>query len=208
MDKEYWEQYYTNNNMPGDQSPFANEIIKYLSPNTTLLDLGCGNGRDALFFSNNEIDVTGIDQASTEIDFLNEKFSKKNLRFVCDDFTKISKLDSSFDSIYSRFTLHAISEKQEDNVLLWIKKNLNPNGLFFLEVRSIKDELFNEGTPVDDEKNARITTHYRRFSDFQIIKQKLVDIGLDLIFSIEENNLAVYKDENPIVIRLIAKQKS
>ena len=206
MDKEYWEQYYTKHRTPGKPSPFAEEVIKYLKPNTSLLELGCGNGRDTVYFSNNNINAIGIDQAVDQIDHLNENFANENLKFICDDFTKITKLNYFFDSIYSRFTFHAISENQEDEVLNWIKKHLNQNGLFLLEVRSINDELFSEGVDVENEKNAKITSHYRRFSDFNIIKQKLLNLGFSIVFSVEDNNLAKYKDENPVVIRIVAKR--
>lgn len=205
MDKDYWEQYYTKYRSPGGPSPFAEDVIKYLTPKTTLLELGSGNGRDAVFFSNHGIHVTGIDQATDEIDYLNKEYANENLKFVCDDFTRIVKLNGQYDSIYSRFTFHAISEKQENHVLQWIKRNLKPSGLFLLEVRSIKDELFNEGVPVDNEQNAKITSHYRRFSDFNIIKQKIVDLGFSIEHSIEDRNLAPYGDKNPIIIRIIAK---
>ncbi|MDP2723105.1 MAG: class I SAM-dependent methyltransferase [Bacteroidales bacterium] len=205
MDKEYWEQYYNQHRLPGKPSPFAEEIINHLLPHDSLLELGCGNGRDAIFFADHKIQVTGIDQAINEIDFLNRNYANDNLRFICDDFTKITKLNGLFDSIYSRFTFHAISLQQENHVLQWIKENLKSGGLFFLEVRSVKDKLFNEGVAVVDEENAKITTHYRRFSDFAIIKQKIVDLGFSIVFSIEDKNLARYKDENPIIIRIIAK---
>jgi len=205
MDKKYWEKYYIKHRSPGNPSPFAEEVISYLKPKTTLLDLGCGNGRDTVFFSNNNIHVTGIDQTIDQIDYLNKNFASESLKFICDDFTKITKLNGLFDSIYSRFTFHAISEEQEDWVLQWIKENLKPDGLFLLEVRSVNDILFNEGVEVVNEKNAKITSHYRRFSNYNIIKQKIVDLGLTIIFSVEEDNLAKYKDENPIVIRIIAK---
>jgi len=206
MDKKYWEEYYIKHRTPGQPSPFAEEVIEYLKPGTTLLELGCGNGRDTVFFSNNNIHVTGIDQTVDQIDFLNKKFANENLKFICDDFTKVTKLNGLFDSIYSRFTFHAISEKQEDRVLYWINENLKTDGLFLLEVRSINDILFNEGVEVVNERNAKITSHYRRFSEFSIIKQKLINLGFNIVFSVEDNDLAKYKDENPIVIRIIAKK--
>ena len=206
MDKEYWEKYYSEHRTPGHPSPFAEDVIKYLKPKTTLLELGCGNARDTVFFSNNNISATGIDQAIDQIDYLNKNYANKNLKFICDDFTNITKTNGLFDSIYSRFTFHAISEKQEDSALNWIKNNLKKGGLFLLEVRSINDSLFDEGVEVTNEKNAKITSHYRRFSDFNIIKQKIINLGFTIIFDIEDDNLAKYKDENPIVIRIIAEK--
>ncbi len=205
MDKEYWEEYYINHRSPGNPSPFAEEIIKHLSAKSSLLELGCGNGRDAVYFSNYGIHVTGIDQAKVEIDYLNSNYANENLKFICDDFTQITKINGLYDSVYSRFTFHAISEKQEDRVLHWTKENLKSGGLFFLEVRSVKDVLFNEGIAVDDEKNVKITSHYRRFSEFKEIKQKLIDQGFNILFSLEDDNLAIHENENPIIIRIIAK---
>ena len=35
--------------------------MSYIEPNKTLLDLGCGNGRDSKFFINNKLNVVGVD---------------------------------------------------------------------------------------------------------------------------------------------------
>jgi len=37
-----------------------------------MIDLGCGNGRDSVFFAKHRISVIAIDQVVSEIDFLNE----------------------------------------------------------------------------------------------------------------------------------------
>ena len=55
MDKNFWEQYYSINKEPFQPSSFAREVIQNISKNSTLLDVGCGNGRDSIFFANNSI---------------------------------------------------------------------------------------------------------------------------------------------------------
>lgn len=205
MDKEYWANYYKIHKVPGEPSPFAIATKNYIAKGKSLLELGCGNGRDAVYFANNGVNVIGLDQISEEISFLNKKYSNKHLKFICDDFTNIKAVDQKFDNIYSRFTLHAISEKQENYVIDWAFNHLNAGGLFHLEVRSVKDDLYKIGKTINGEKNARITTHYRRFAEFEDLKSKLINTGFVLVDAVEDKNFAIYKDENPVVIRIIAK---
>ena len=47
----YWNQYYQNRICSTDPSPFARYVATLVDPGKTLVDLGCGNGRDALFFA-------------------------------------------------------------------------------------------------------------------------------------------------------------
>lgn len=206
MDKQYWEDYYSKHTTPFAPSPFSEFALEWIEKDSTLLELGCGNARDSLFFSKNGIIVTAVDQAENEIAHLQKTYAIERISFVNDDFTAIKKVTNSFDYIYSRFTIHSINYKQEQRTLNWINSHLNDNGLFLLEVRSIKDELFQAGTTVEDENNAKITDHYRRFIKFDRLKQDITNLGLDIIFSIEAQGLAPYKNEDPVVIRIIAKK--
>jgi cyclopropane fatty-acyl-phospholipid synthase-like methyltransferase len=105
-------------------------VLGFLKSNKKLVEIGCGNGRDSVFFAREKnIDVLAIDQAEGEVNFLNNNFGRKNLRFVSDDFSD-PYLDDQYDYIYSRFTMHSVSEIQEDNVLKWVKLKLNDTGLF------------------------------------------------------------------------------
>lgn len=44
-----------------DMSFAQNKFLKYLRPNCRILDLGCGSGRDSLFFKSLGFDVTAVD---------------------------------------------------------------------------------------------------------------------------------------------------
>ncbi|MDR3289761.1 MAG: methyltransferase domain-containing protein [Rickettsiales bacterium] len=202
--KEYWENYYKEHQLPFKQSSFAEFILNYLEPHKKMIELGCGNGRDAVFFAEREnVDVLAIDQAENEVDFLNKNFKKGNLRFVTDDFTKLSIKDK-FDYVYSRFTLHSITEEQENNVLKWVNEYLNTNGLFFIEVRSINDDMYNKGKKIS--RNENITDHYRRYMNIDVFTEKVKGYGLKVVYSVESNGLAVHNDDDPVIIRLIVKK--
>lgn len=208
-DKEYWANYYRKNLDPTKQSSFAEFILPKLTKDKRLIELGCGNARDSVYFSKNGLNVIAVDQVKEEIDYLNENHKNDNIDFVCDDFTDLENstneiFDNEFDYIYSRFTFHAINEKKEDKTLDWIKDHLKPDSLFLLEARSIKDPMYNEGKKLSNTEN--FTNHYRRYMQLDNIVSKLESRDLEIVYQIEDNDLAVYKNDNPYVIRLIAKK--
>jgi cyclopropane fatty-acyl-phospholipid synthase-like methyltransferase len=203
-DKKYWENYYKKHSKPIKQSSFASFIETYLEKNKKLIELGCGNGRDSIFFSKKNINVLGVDQAENEIKFLNENYANKKLNFLADDFTDLN-LDTKFDYIYSRFTFHSINEEKEDNTLSWVSSHLKDEGLFFLEARSINDPMYNEGKILSEFEN--FTDHYRRYMDLNKIIEKLENKNFSIIYKIENDGLAIHKNEDPIVIRIIAQNK-
>lgn len=130
-------KFYENNNKPFPPSEFAKFVLNYLEDGKNLVELGCGNGRDSIFFASNKIKVFGIDQVIGEIEFLNKEFQSDNLKFMCLDFTNLY-LDYKFDYVYSRFTLHSIDEEAEDRVLTWVLNHLNVDGLFFCRGKKYK----------------------------------------------------------------------
>ena len=207
-DKKYWDLYYRKNPKPTQPSTFAQFIYPCLKGNKLLIELGCGNGRDSIYFAN-KLNVIGIDQIEREINYLNKKYSDENIEFLAGDFTNLKKSDNSIfnqkiDYIYSRFTFHSINEAKENRTLDWIETTLDENGMFFLEVRSIKDPMFKKGKFLSDNEN--FTDHYRRYADFDKIQEKLKNRNFEIIYKTEDNDLAIYNDENPFVIRIIAKK--
>lgn len=209
-DKEYWTNYYKYNSKPTSASTFAEFILPKLERNKNLIELGCGNGRDSVYFSQKGLNVIAIDQVQCEIDFLNENYKNDKLYFLSDDFTNLKNTsydlikNTNFDYIYSRFTFHSINEEKEDRTLDWIENKLDKNGIFLLEARSIKDPMFKQGENLSETEN--FTTHYRRYMNLNKIIEKLESRNFKIEYKIEDNNLAIYKEDNPYVIRLIARK--
>lgn len=210
MDLNYWTNFYEKNNHISKPTNFANEIIKYFKKNKKLdlIELGCGNGRDSIFFSSLDLNVTAVDQVESEINRLNkEHINSNNLKFICGDFTKM-KRNKTYDVVYTRFTLHSITEQEEKNVVLWSYDKLNKDGLFCIEVRGKKNSLFGKGNPVQGHKNAFIyENHYRRFFDFHPFCDNLKKLGFKLLFSKEEKGFAKFNGFDDYFIRIIAIKK-
>ncbi len=205
QNKKFWNEYYKKNRLNSNPSPFAEYCLSnYMKKDKTLLELGCGNGRDSFLFAQNDISVVGIDIAHEEISYLNSINKLNNLKFESKSFPNyVSKV--KFDYVYSRFTIHSISELEEELTITNSYKNLKDNGLFFIEVRSIKDNMFTNSKKITD--NEGETDHYRRFINYEEMINKLKLNKFEIVYSIESNGLAKYEDQDPVVIRIIAKKK-
>lgn len=92
-DKNYWKNYYNHNFKPIKQSSFADFVLPFIKDDKSLIELGCGNGRDSIYFHKNlNISVIGLDQADNEIDYLNENYGCDNLKFLTNDFTNLIQM--------------------------------------------------------------------------------------------------------------------
>ena len=206
-DLKYWTEYYKNNKgIKKTPSPFAEYLVEngIILDSQTLVELGCGNGRDSMFFANNNVNVTAIDQCTNTTSVLNEL---DNIHSYPHDFTNLPPLhkELDIDIIYSRFTIHSINEKSEDRTLMWVFNNLNIGGLFCIEARTIKDPICRKG----EDKGNNIwfyNKHHRRFLDAEKFRSKLLNIGFEIKFFKEKNGFAKYKNEDPIILRVIAQK--
>lgn len=165
------------NSKPTNASSFAEFILPKLEENKNLIELGCGNGRDSIYFSQNNLNVIAVDQVCDEIDYLNKNHINDNVTFVCDDFTNLGESENNlikntaFDYVYSRFTFHSINEKKENRTLDWISEVSSDGGLFLLEARSINDPMFKKGEMLSESEN--FTDHYRRYMDLDKFVENL-----------------------------------
>ena len=208
MDKNYWKNIYSKQSEGEQPSLFAIHIAETIGvENKTLIELGCGNGRDAIFFANANAQVTAVDQCDNIIELLNHRFQKvDNLLFKCADFTCLDDVEK-YDLVYSRFTLHSISKEQEKNVVNWAYRNLKPNGKLCIEVRGQKNEIYQVGIPVEGEPDAFILNdHYRRFIHFETFCNELGCLGFGIDFAKEQKGFAPYNGTDETYIRIIASR--
>ena len=115
----YWNKYYKKaSNI--NESTFAKFTYKRIqNKKGKILDIGCGNGRDAYFFNKNGFNVTGVDISQKAIKE-NLKNKIKNLVFKKFDVGK-DKPKGKFEIIYCRFFVHTLDELLEDKLINVIK---------------------------------------------------------------------------------------
>ncbi|MBO7201664.1 MAG: class I SAM-dependent methyltransferase [Bacteroidales bacterium] len=209
MDKTYWEEFYAQQNAEYEPSLFAQFVAAKIKANSKIIELGCGNGRDSVYFASKNFIIKAVDQCERQIEFMKAKYSNiKNIDFLTADFTALSE-ESKFDVIYSRFTLHSISKEQEDKVCTWAYNSLSTNGFFCIEVRGQKNEIYCKGNKVEGEEDAYIyNNHYRRFLNFDTFCNKLKTIGFALDYAEEKKGFAPFKGTDETYMRVIAVKKN
>lgn len=202
---KHWKDYYSSNDVPSNPSSFAEIVMREQGSDKSLLEIGCGNGRDTFYFARNGMKVTAIDYSPEAIEACKKQRDSDSIDFFCGTIDKIKQLkDYSYDIAYSRFVLHAMPLAEEKEVLKKCYDLLPENGIFYIECRSNKSERFREGDIISSDE--RSDGHYRRFIDFIDLQSRLVDCGFEITDAIESNGLAVYKGDDPVIIRITAKK--
>ncbi len=205
MNKLYWDRYYSKKLGSQEPSSFAQYVHTLIHKGHSILELGCGNGRDSLYFANCGNQVYALDQSQIVIDQIkgkniNPKFICKNINNLQDNFT------FEINHCYARFFLHALNEEEEDYAIKSIAKILPLNGIFFSESRSVKSNLYGIGNAIT--KDTYRTDHKRRFIRKNDLINKLESYGFTVDVVIESKGLAIYKDDDPVVIRIHARKTS
>ena len=209
MDKNYWKNIYSKQSEDERPSLFALYVTESIGvEGKSLIELGCGNGRDAICFANaNANMVVAVDQCENIIELLQHRYQQVgNLDFQCRDFTCMED-DTPYDIIYSRFTLHSISQEQQHDVIQWAYRNLKDGGRLCIEVRGQKNEIFQVGEPVEGEPDAFILNdHYRRFLHFETFCEELRSCHFQIDFAKEQKGFAPYNGQDETYIRVIASR--
>jgi len=192
---DYWrEYYYEKHTVQKTPSPFAEFCIGFINEDSLLLDIGCGNGRDSLYFSQKGISVTGIDV----VDICSGNIEENNVSFIGVDLLDKNKyfgLVNKFDVVYCRFMLHTFTEDIEKYILNESYEILNKKGLLCIETRSDKG-VVSPHTP----------KHYRRLINLDVLVERLHNNGFEILYKTERNGLSPIDTENPILIRIICRK--
>jgi tellurite methyltransferase len=113
------------------------KILELMPPDrpVRLLVIGCGEGRNAVFFARNGYQVTAFDLSSAGVEKtkrMAEEIGVSLEVFVADllEF----RLKESFDILFSTGTLHYIPKELRAEILTNYKHFTNPNGLHVFSV--------------------------------------------------------------------------
>ncbi|HDI42579.1 MAG TPA: class I SAM-dependent methyltransferase [Candidatus Bathyarchaeota archaeon] len=130
----------------------------------TLLDVGCGYGRDSIFFAKNmNCQVLGIDISREAIEMAKKSYSHENLMFLQCDFAKLRSREG-FDVIFVSNLYHLLRREMRLALRRMVMELLKPNGFLFLNALSVRDpQHYGKGVPVPDEPNSFVDRVYMHF---------------------------------------------
>ena len=161
----YWDDKYKSDEHVWGKEPskLAVAAIEYLqkckSTNEILsvLDIGCGYGRDVFYFLENlRCRVLGIDISEKAIDIASSaaaKARKENVKFQCLNFMELK--GNRYDIVFISSLYQLLKKEERKELVETVMKTLKPNGLLFLSTLSIRDpEHAGKGVPVTSDPNS------------------------------------------------------
>lgn len=201
----YWEQFYASAAsaaVPEQPSAFATWVAGRESAPGPLVDIGTGTGRDALWFCTQGFEIVGLDYAESAVALATRlaqargqsaRFDTLNLYHgdEADAAARRIAQDLIPQVLYARFLVHALED--DGRLCLWqfARAALAEGGRLYLEFRVAEtDHVFGE--------------HYRKFVDPDQVAAEIVAAGGRVEHRSVDHGLAVYKDEDPLVARMVA----
>jgi len=203
----HWNSFYAQAAAPLRPSSFAELVHGRLTGPQRVIEIGCGNGRDAAFFAGQGHRVTALDLSPGAISACRRHHAALPVEFLHGALPALAgRLTGEFDLVYSRFVLHAMPLEEEVALLHAAAAILRPRGELCIECRSIHDPLARLGRVISPTE--RIHGHYRRFIVIDELVARLEAAGFKVVEKIESAGLAVHGTEDPVVIRLRAIKRA
>lgn len=123
----------------------------------SILDVGCGYGRDVLYFSDNlRCEILGIDSSEAAIDSATRaalKAQSATVRLQCCDFRELA--GDRFDVVSIANLYHLLQQDERNELVRMAMRTLKPGGLLFMSMLSVNDpEHQGKGIPIPGEPNS------------------------------------------------------
>lgn len=137
---------------------FVVNTVEAIPPNAKVLDLGCGEGRNAFFLAQNNFDVTAVDSSQEGINKLNIFAKQEGLDIQAEvsDIRLYLQHCEIFDAIFAINVLQFIDEDTIFDTILEIQNKTSPGGFniisaFVAETAEQKEKLLLKGMYFFDE---------------------------------------------------------
>ena len=141
---QYNSLYSLKENVFGGGKPIEEvcNITKY-TKDGTVLDIGGGEGRNAIYLAEQGFDVSVIDISKVGIDRLKNKTKQKGLKINTDVVDILEEdIKGEFDVIINSFVLHHMNESDAVKIIKDSQKHTNKGGINILSTFSNQGDLY------------------------------------------------------------------
>jgi SAM-dependent methyltransferase len=140
-----------------------------------VLEIGCGQGREAVDLARNGFAVSAFDHSAVAISAAMSNASRANVRVAFEehDMTEPFPYSSeTFTGVFAHLSIHYFDEMTTRLILREIERVLVPEGIFFFTVRSVYDALYGKGIGLSEHMFC-LNGHVRHFFDMQFARKLL-----------------------------------
>jgi ubiquinone/menaquinone biosynthesis C-methylase UbiE len=145
------------------------QFMQSIPEHGSILDVGCGSGRDAKIFCDHGFTVTGVDLSGKLLEI-----AKKNIPtaiFLKEDLRDLHFPSNSFDGIWACTSLIHIKHVEIERVLRTFYTFLKPNGIIGIVMKAGSGERFTSSRSLPSEKR------YFSFYSKSFLKSIIANVG-------------------------------
>ena len=117
------------------------EFLEHIKEGTTILDAGCGSGRDSLYFLDEGYEVTAIDASEKLVELSSNLIGQQVLHMRFEDIN----FKEEFAGIWACASLLHISRTEIESVLNKFIKALVRDGVIYLSFKYGDQEIYRNG---------------------------------------------------------------
>ena len=207
-ERDLWAQFYARrgDQVPTQPSAFASWVEQQTSA-TRVIDVGCGNGRDALYFARAGRSVLGLDavpgvlnspRRQAEAEGLDARFTRLNLDSLRESLAHgavEARNHRGATAVYGRFLLHSLTPDSAENFWRFTAMALSGGGRCYLEFRTLQD--------AGRRKHFAARKHWYR--EPQAVAEAARRHGGTVVHQHAGTGLAPFFDEDPHVCRMVVE---
>ena len=136
----------------GFESPFKPDLLTkralgYIKSNERLLDIGCGEGADSVFFAKHGFEVVAIDNDRSSLNRFEAYKKDHNLSNIsvknC-DVINYDYPENCYDVVNCILVGCCMRRSEFERMLISIKQTIKPNGIIIMSLRNYLDPEFVE----------------------------------------------------------------
>jgi len=181
----YWNTLYAKKNYFGEGPTKLAKLAEKLfqEKNTQkILEVGCGQGRDAIYFSHLGYNVHAFDISSNAIQSINSVKENMNLNklnvFEHNVTEPLIFPNDHFDFVYSNLALQFFELETLSKILQNISKVMQNNSSFLLSTKKEGDKYYKTGKKINDNayENKGIIRYFHPIEDLKSILSEQFDI--------------------------------
>ncbi|MBS3650427.1 class I SAM-dependent methyltransferase [Pseudaminobacter sp. 19-2017] len=209
--KSYWNGYYASQSRERRPVPsqFAVFVQGELASPHLIVDVGCGNGRDTIFFSSYGNAALGVDGSSAAVEYGQALADRLGMpaRFASIDVNDKNTLVRTIEEakngdlpllIYARFFIHAIDDAAQAAFLDTCAQVCKDGDRLAFEFRTVRDKSLEKVTE----------SHYRRFVEPSAFLAEMGLRGFSAEYFVEGFGFAKYKSDDAYVARFMCTKRS
>ncbi len=162
-----------------DPSSFAREVSALLAPPARVLDLGCGEGRDSVFFAAGGSQVTGVDASPAGL-LKAKRLARERgvrVRWLGGNMARVP-VGGPYELVYSCGAIHYVPRRERARLLPRLKALTSPGGYHAHLVFTDQAVYVEKGEVIDYYAPGELG---RAYADWTILRseERMIDCAQD-----------------------------